>query len=92
MARKVSALRRYFHWLQRTGAITSDPSLRLSAPAGESRLPKVLGRTELGLESRDLVAERAAARDQVVRALAVPLAFRDFLRRRVARGLSLKVV
>jgi integrase/recombinase XerC len=47
VARKVSALRRYFHWLQRTGAISSDPSLRLSAPAGESRLPKVLGRTEL---------------------------------------------
>jgi integrase/recombinase XerC len=47
VARKVSALRRYFRWLRHTGVIGIDPSLRLSAPAGESRLPKVLGRGEL---------------------------------------------
>ena len=47
IARKAAALRRYFRWLARTGAIGVDPSLRLSAPAGEARLPAVLSRAEL---------------------------------------------
>jgi integrase/recombinase XerC len=47
VARKVSALRRYFDWLRRTGAIDSDPSQRLTAPAGDGRLPRVLSQSEL---------------------------------------------
>jgi site-specific recombinase XerD len=47
IARKVAALRRYFSWLRRTGVVTVDPASRLSAPAGEGRLPRVLGRAEL---------------------------------------------
>jgi site-specific recombinase XerD len=47
IARKAAALRRYFGWLRRTGAITVDPSNRLSAPKGESRLPHVLRGDEL---------------------------------------------
>jgi integrase/recombinase XerC len=47
MARKTAALRRYFDWLRRHGAITIDPSIRLSAPAGPSRLPRVLGPADL---------------------------------------------
>jgi integrase/recombinase XerC len=47
MARKAAALRRYFDWLRRQGAITTDPSIRLSAPAGPSRLPTVLGPSDL---------------------------------------------
>jgi integrase/recombinase XerC len=47
MARKVSALRRYFHWLRHEGHVEVDPSIRLSAPGGDSRLPKVLGVAEL---------------------------------------------
>jgi len=47
IARKVSGLRRYFHWLRREGHIEVDPSVGLSAPGGASRLPKVLGRAEL---------------------------------------------
>jgi site-specific recombinase XerD len=47
VGRKAAALRRYFRWLSRTGAITSDPSARLSAPKGEGRLPRVLGSGEL---------------------------------------------
>jgi site-specific recombinase XerD len=47
IARKVSALRRYFHWLEHTGVIGTDPSVRLSAPAGEGRLPRVLSHEEL---------------------------------------------
>jgi site-specific recombinase XerD len=47
IARKAAALRRYFHWLARTGAIASDPALRLSAQSGGGRLPQVLSRAEL---------------------------------------------
>ena len=42
IARKASALRRYFGWLHHTGALAVDPSSALSAPAGEGRLPRVL--------------------------------------------------
>jgi integrase/recombinase XerC len=42
IARRASSLRRYFHWLRRTGAIDVDPSASLSAPRGEVRLPHVL--------------------------------------------------
>jgi site-specific recombinase XerD len=48
IARRASSLRRYFHWLRRTGAIESDPSADLSAPRGESRLPRVLREDEVG--------------------------------------------
>ncbi len=47
IARKAAALRRYFAWLVRTGAIAADPSARLTAPRGESRLPHVLRPAEL---------------------------------------------
>jgi len=42
VARKASALRRYFAWLRHVGAVEVDPARALSAPAGESRLPRVL--------------------------------------------------
>ena len=48
IARKVSALRRYFRWAARTGRIAADPSSSLSAPRGEGRLPRVLRQDELG--------------------------------------------
>jgi integrase/recombinase XerC len=47
IARKAAALRRYFHWLARTGVIAVDPALRLSAPARGGRLPEVLQRADL---------------------------------------------
>lgn len=47
VARKASALRRYFGWLAATGRLPVDPSAGLSAPAGESRLPRVLRTEEL---------------------------------------------
>ena len=47
VARKASALRRYFAWLRRIGVVVNDPSIRLAAPGGGSRLPRVLGRVEL---------------------------------------------
>jgi site-specific recombinase XerD len=47
IARKASALRRYFAWARRAGRVTTDPSLGLRAPAGEGRLPRVLDGREL---------------------------------------------
>ena len=47
VARKASALRRYFGWLVRDGAVEVDPALGLAAPAGSGRLPRVLGAAEV---------------------------------------------
>jgi len=47
IARKAASLRRYFGWLRRTGVLEVDPSARLSAPHGDSRLPRVLRGGEL---------------------------------------------
>jgi site-specific recombinase XerD len=47
IARKVAALRRYFRWLRRSGAISVDPTASLHAPAGEGRLPRVLAAREV---------------------------------------------
>jgi integrase/recombinase XerC len=48
IARKAASIRRYFSWLQRTGQIKTDPARRLTAPAGEARLPRVLNAAEIG--------------------------------------------
>ena len=47
IARKASALRRYFAWLVRSGRLGSDPSTGVSAPGGAGRLPRVLRAEEL---------------------------------------------
>ena len=47
IARRASAVRRYFGWLRRTGVLEADPSVGLSAPKGEARLPRVLRPDEL---------------------------------------------
>jgi len=47
IARKASALRRYFAWAMRTGRLPSDPSVGLSAPGSTGRLPRVLRDDEL---------------------------------------------
>jgi site-specific recombinase XerD len=47
MARKASALRRYFAWLRRVDAIPTDPTVALSVPPGPARLPRVLRDDEL---------------------------------------------
>lgn len=49
IARKASALRRYFGWLRRTGVVADDPSSTLHAPAGRGRLPRVLRPDELAV-------------------------------------------
>lgn len=47
IARRVAALRRYFGWLHRRGAVEADPTVGLRAPSGGSRLPRVLRQDEL---------------------------------------------
>jgi site-specific recombinase XerD len=47
IARKAAAIRRYFAWSRRHELISVDPSRRLSAPAGQARLPRVLAPSEL---------------------------------------------
>jgi len=47
IARKASALRRYFAWATRSGLIPADPSAGLSAPGSTGRLPRVLRDDEL---------------------------------------------
>jgi len=42
IARRASALRRYFRWATRSGMLPADPSLTLHAPRGTGRLPRVL--------------------------------------------------
>jgi len=47
VAQRASALRRYFAWACRQGLAVGDPSAHISAPSGESRLPRLLSRREL---------------------------------------------
>jgi integrase/recombinase XerC len=47
VARKAAALRCYFAWQRRRGAIDLDPARRLASPGGPSRLPRVLDHGEL---------------------------------------------
>jgi integrase/recombinase XerC len=47
IARRASALRRYFGWLRRRDLVDADPAAGLHAPKGEARLPRVLRPDEL---------------------------------------------
>lgn len=42
VARRASAVRRYFRWAVRTGRLPADPSAGLRAPRGTGRLPRVV--------------------------------------------------
>ena len=59
VARKASVLRRYFGWAYRSGRISSDPTLALVAPAGPSKLPRVLKDDQI----RTLIDKPARAGD-----------------------------
>jgi site-specific recombinase XerD len=49
IARKVSALRRYFAYLRREGVLAVDPSTALHSPKGDGRLPRVLDQTDISV-------------------------------------------
>ena len=67
ISRKATTLRRYFRWLERVGAIPTDPTVALSAPSGPRRLPKVLSESEI---ERLLTPPPAADGDPVALAVA----------------------
>jgi integrase/recombinase XerC len=64
IARKASSLRRYFQWLVRTGALATDPSVHLSSPKGEGRLPHVLRQDELRVLFADAADPAAEGEDE----------------------------
>ena len=81
IARKASALRRYFGWLRRTGRIERDPTTSLHAPSGEARLPRVLDHRELdhllapaddGPAPADASSSTAGTGDNAVDSVATP--------------------
>ena len=47
IARTAASLRCYFQWSVQRGLIAADPSRSLSAPTPDSRLPRILGHSEL---------------------------------------------
>ena len=47
IARRVASLRRYFAWAGGEGLVTVDPTVGVSTPAGDGRLPRVLDRRDL---------------------------------------------
>jgi len=47
IARKTASLRRYYRWRVTGGRGSTDPTVGVSVPAGDGRLPRVLDRTEL---------------------------------------------
>ncbi|MDH4169337.1 MAG: tyrosine recombinase [Acidimicrobiia bacterium] len=72
VARKASVLRRYFGWARRMGRIAADPTITLSAPKGQARLPRVLRDDELSAMLDDTpvrVADDDEARRQRDRAV-----------------------
>ena len=75
ISRTAASLRSYFGWCARRGVVAQDPSLRLSAPSPDSRLPRVLGHAELErlLESPTVPTIDGGADDATGGATAGPL-------------------
>ncbi len=69
IARHAAGLRRYFAFAKRRGLVEEDPSRRLTAPAGEARLPRVLAPAELEalLESAEPAGAAEDPRAEAVR-------------------------
>ena len=48
IARKMSALRRFFRWARIAGIVVNDPTVGLSTPAASAHLPDILTDRQLG--------------------------------------------
>ena len=64
MARRASALRRYFRWATRSGRLATDPSITLRAPRGGGRLPRVVHDQQLSALLHHPGADSPASTDQ----------------------------
>jgi site-specific recombinase XerD len=90
IARKATAVRRYFAWLARTGRIDADPSIGLRAQGGGGRLPQVLGQHHLeAMLERDQGPSAAGATPGSPREVA--LAWRDLAVVELLYGSGLRV-
>ena len=87
IARRASALRRYFGWLVRTGRLDRDPTVGLSAPKGEARLPRVLRPDEL----RALLGETDAPTPQAAEGVEMAVDMRDTALLELLYGSGLRV-
>jgi len=93
IARKAAALRAYFRYLHRHGALTADVSASLRTPKGASRLPRVV-RSD---EALDLIDRVAAVEDDGdddptdVDLVAHAVALRDLALLEVLYGAGLRV-
>jgi len=90
MARRTAAVRGFTAWLARTGAAPADAGLRLRAPKGAKRLPRVLSRGQLDglfaqLEGRASGDDPIALRDLAI----VELLYASAIRVSELTGLSI---
>jgi integrase/recombinase XerD len=66
-ARRLSALRRYYHYLLREGRIAADPTVRLSAPRLGRSLPKTLSEADVeALLGAPVVSHARGLRDRAM--------------------------
>jgi integrase/recombinase XerC len=91
IARKATAVRRYFAWLARTDRIEGDPSVGLTATGGGGRLRQVVGQHHLEalLEAGTGAAAPSAAADSSPKEVA--LAWRDLAVVELLYGSGLRV-
>lgn len=68
IARKVAALKTFFHWLSQHGFVTEDPTLRLRSPRVERRAPRLLSEEEVNrlLESASKMSPPRSLRDRAL--------------------------
>lgn len=67
-ARKVAALKTFFHWLSQRGLVTEDPTLRLRSPRVEKRTPRLLSEEEVNrlFESASKMPPPRSLRDRAL--------------------------
>lgn len=67
-ARKVAALKTFFHWLSQRGLVAEDPTLRLRSPKVEKRTPRLLSEEEVNrlFESASKMPPPRSLRDRAL--------------------------
>lgn len=91
LARRASALRRYFGWQTRTGRLVADPTLGLHAPRGTGRLPKILHEEQLHQVLDQPPARAGLTDDQLADPLQRAVHLRDQAVLEVLYGSGLRV-